>query len=379
MTLPRIAIVHQSSHRLRTRALHGQRRGLPFLATSTSPRPRATELPERCPPPNSELLIPLVTRPIPEAPRPLATSPHAFLDHLRSPSATPFVIRAAKESARRHTTQAKVLLGALRVAGDRLVEVEAGRYDGHGHRQLIQALGDNRFEVPLSVYLDWLTGEDGPSDPSARGMLLYYLAQWRARDDVPGLAGIVRPPALLAPFLHEHGHEQGDVLDLYQSSFFVGPAAAVSPLHRDPYDNLYHLLASSEPAVHGKHFLLLPPSLSDSLTARDDIHLSRNTSRLDFRIRSNPCVGATAASGLEVLVNRASAPTQTFKAVMHSSCALSCVLEEGDMLFLPRGWWHRVENVELQGGGPPTGYEYHSGRPRGWTAGVGWWFLSRSS
>ncbi len=151
----------------------------------------------------------------------------------------------------------------------------------------------------------------------------------------------------------------------------------VSPLHRDPYDNLYHLLASSEPAVHGKHFLLLPPSLSDGLTARDDILLPRNISRLDFRIRRNPSVGADAASGLEILVDRASAPTQT---VIDSNCALSCVLEEGDMLFLPRGWWHRVENVELEGGGRPAEYEYHSGhgRSRGWTAGVGWWFLSRS-
>lgn len=195
MTLP--PIVHQSSHRLRTRALHGQRRGLPFLATSTSPRPRGTELPERRPPPDSELLTPLVTRPIPEAPRLLATSPHAFLDHLRSPSATPFVIRAAKESARRHTSgtiatsQAEVLLGALRVAGDRLVEVEAGRYDGH--RQAIQPLGDNRFEVPLSVYLDWLTGEDGPSQADGGGMQLYYLAQWRARDDVC----LFLPPSVL--------------------------------------------------------------------------------------------------------------------------------------------------------------------------------------
>lgn len=49
--------------------------------------------------------------------------------------------------------------------------------------------------------------------------------------------------------------------------------------------------------------------------------------------------------------------------------ALSCVLNEGETLFVPKGWWHRVENVW-------TGEEENG---CGWTAGVGWWFRMNAS
>ena len=47
-----------------------------------------------------------------------------------------------------------------------------------------------------------------------------------------------------------------------------------------------------------------------------------------------------------------------------------CVLREGETLFIPKGWWHRVENVSLSRDPHPTA---------GWTAAVSWWFLPRNS
>ena len=159
---------------------HHHRRGYPSLATSASPGPHQyrAELPDRTP---TEAFKRLASRSVPEAPCALATSPHAFLDHLRSPLTAPFVIRSSPRAPHQHraVSKADIFLRALRVAGDRLVEVEAGRYD----RASARIHTDQRFEVPLSVYLDWLTGEDGPTYPGA-GSLQLYLAQWRARDDV---------------------------------------------------------------------------------------------------------------------------------------------------------------------------------------------------
>jgi hypothetical protein len=48
--------------------------------------------------------------------------------------------------------------------------------------------------------------------------------------------------------------------------------------------------------------------------------------------------------------------------------AVTCVLRQAETLLIPRGWWHRVENVALHNGSRERG---------GWTAGLSWWFLPR--
>ncbi|CDO75853.1 hypothetical protein BN946_scf184833.g4 [Trametes cinnabarina] len=183
-----------------------------------------------------------------------------------------------------------------------------------------------------------------------------YLAQWRARDEVPGLEELVKPPPVLTPLL------ENSAVDLYQTSFFVGPSAAVTPLHYDPYYNLYNVYASSAPSAHAKHFVLFPPSLSEYLSRADDGSIMRNTSPVELHLRR------TDDGEFEVGLDEGSAPARVRDAVRGSG--LSCVLREGDTLFVPRRWWHRVENVALR-------EESTSGG--GWTAGVGWWFLPRGA
>ncbi|OJT08247.1 Lysine-specific demethylase 8 [Trametes pubescens] len=291
----------------------------------------------------------LTTRPVLEAPDSLASSPPAFLEYLRSPTAAPLLLRAHTRPAAR--SRAETLLRTLWTAGDRLVEVEIGRYDkpapGTG----------GRMDVPLRMYLEWLTGEQGGGSGEGERVQL-YLAQWRAGDEVPGLAETVQTPSLLAPLLANH------TVDLYQSSFFIGPATTITPLHYDPYYNLYNVYASSDPNVHAKHFVLLPPDLSESLS-RADGSVLRNTSPVDLHLR-----GDSSGNAFDVLIDPSTAPLRTREALSESGGALSCVLREGDTLFVPRKWWHRVENVRLQ--------DTDAANP-GWTAGVGWWFLPRNS
>ncbi|KAI1798161.1 hypothetical protein LXA43DRAFT_11925 [Ganoderma leucocontextum] len=134
----------------------------------------------------------------------------------------------------------------------------------------------------------------------------------------------------------------------------------VSPLHTDSYCNLYNLFVSSEPSLFCKHIVLLPPSASEYLT------------RMDDAIRHS----LSSSSGGQALVTTSSTWASTqgkYRQRRHTPCCRprarkSCVPHEGDTLFVPCRWWHGAENVV----GPSAAA---NGKKRGWTAGVGWWFL----
>lgn len=146
----------------------------------------------------------------------------------------------------------------------------------------------------------------------------------------------------------------------------ISLARQVTPLHYDPYMNCFQLQAASDPTKHGKHVLLLPPSASSIVRSNPRTALQRNTSSVDFHLRrSNPYT--LDHDTVDVYVDSlGSEDAQSL-----SSAALSCVLLEGDTLFIPRGWWHRIENIALT---PADGAESDCG---GWTAGMAWWFLFR--
>ncbi|KAH9919967.1 Clavaminate synthase-like protein [Epithele typhae] len=335
-----------------TRCHHARRIYSPLLPL------RRTYAISAAPPSQGERFIPLKTTSIQHAPSEVKTSPTAFLEHVRSPTSGPLLFKGGigDEGLPRSSenSRADTLLKALRADGDRRVEVEVGRYD----RPESGSAG-GRFEVPLGVYLDWMTS----AAPAEKEQAQLYLAQWRACEEVPGLSEMVRRPGVLAALLG-----QGSV-DLYQESFFVGRGATVTPIHRDPYHNVFSLLASSAPDAHGKHFLIFPPSMNEVLT---DATFSRNTARLDVVLRRTP----GAMDGFDAVLDANSAPRRVSEAVLDNGGALSCVLREGDTLFIPRGWWHRVENVEVDGNSGPKAEDHE--KRKGWTAGVGWWFLSRS-
>ena len=137
-------------------------------------------------------------------------------------------------------------------------------------------------------------------------------------------------------------------------------------MHYDPYHNLYNLFASSEPSLFGKHILLLPPSLSGFIQQTES-DLMRNISRVECFVQP------TSSDTFDVAINPAKIPAVTARAMLASDSVLSCVLQEGDTIFVPRSWWHRAENVMSPSAAARLG------KKRGWTAGVGWWFLPRSS
>lgn len=142
--------------------------------------------------------------------------------------------------------------------------------------------------------------------------------------------------------------------------------AQVTPFHYDPYMNLFHLQASSNPSRFAKHVMLLPPSSSPYLqhTERGSSVLG-NTSKIKARLRHQTSQLSEVDFECEVLSDTGDTVVEAM-----AEYARVCVLREGETLFIPKGWWHRVENVVLDR------------NPRltvGWTAGVSWWFLPRNN
>ncbi|GBE84356.1 hypothetical protein SCP_0603350 [Sparassis crispa] len=289
------------------------------------------------------------TRPVPLAAASLAGSPEHFLSFASSSESTPLILARPSGPSESNSSRSAGLLRALRNGDDRLVDVELGRYDDTAPGAF------DRMPMRLGQYLDWLESNGG-SGGKVGGQQV-YLAQWRGTDEIPAVKQLVRPPPILEPLL------SGNHADLYQTSFFVGPTGAITPLHYDPYMNLYHLHASSDPLTHAKHLTLLPPSVSEFVRRADGHASLRNTSAIDLQLRPR-----SGGSNLQFDILTDSCPTRLVDAL--SLTALSCVLREGETLFIPRGWWHRVENVLLPGRGP-------SSASAGWTAGIGWWFLLR--
>ncbi|TCD69594.1 hypothetical protein EIP91_007016 [Steccherinum ochraceum] len=280
------------------------------------------------------------TRPVPR----LADTHDIDLASLSTPAILGGVMKSRPAGA-----AAADLMKALREGEERLVDVELGRYDSPE--------SFDRVTMRLGQYLDWLDmlgSPDSIGKNKVDGRQL-YLAQWRGADEIQSLSAVIAPHPVLHKLLDKNR------IDVYQTSFFIGPNEAVTTLHHDPYMNCFQLAATSNSAGHGKHFLLLPPTISDILKPKPSSltrQIQRNTSHLNFSLHHTP------GGAPQVHVDQ----MEDADADLISSAALTCVLKEGETLFIPRRWWHRVENVALLP-------DEQGKTSDGWTAGVAWWFL----
>jgi Cupin-like domain len=111
---------------------------------------------------------------------------------------------------------------------------------------------------------------------------------------------------------------------------------------------------------------MIPPNFTKFVEQGGRPPFQRNTSRTDFTLRRQP-VSSGCSPEFELSVEDGTAPHIIEAMAKHATV---CVLKEGETLFIPRGWWHRAENVWI-GDRKLDGDEAIMA---GWTAGVGWWF-----
>uniref|UniRef100_F6GU98 JmjC domain-containing protein n=1 Tax=Vitis vinifera TaxID=29760 RepID=F6GU98_VITVI len=178
-----------------------------------------------------------------------------------------------------------------RVAGDRTVPVEVGKnYLSSDWKQEL---------ITFSQFLERIQSSDCTST------LPTYLAQHPLFDQIHEL----RKDIFIPDYCYAGGGE------LRSLNAWFGPAGTVTPLHHDPHHNI---LAQ---VVGKKYIRLYPASLSEELYPYTETMLC-NSSKVDLD----------------------NIDEKEFPKVKDLEFQ-DCILEEGEMLYIPPKWWHYVRSL----------------------------------
>ncbi|OVA04820.1 JmjC domain [Macleaya cordata] len=178
-----------------------------------------------------------------------------------------------------------------RVAGDRTIPVEVGKnYLCPKWKQEL---------ITFSQFLERILSNQCNNSSTT------YLAQHPLFDQIQELRGDI--------FVPDYCFAGGG--ELRSLNAWFGPAGTVTPLHHDPHHNI---LAQ---VVGKKYIRLYPASVSDDLYPHSESMLS-NSSQVDL---DN--------------VNEKEFPRAQDLDFM------DCILEEGEMLYIPPKWWHYVKSL----------------------------------
>ena len=230
--------------------------------------------------------------------------------------------------------------------GRRLVPVELGRsYTDEGWGQRILKFGDFMEEYlirdtgrpnssamerdrPLMDNSDDIATKD-IEDEIAGDIHIGYLAQHDLFSQIPSLRNDISIPDYC--FTDPPTHTETETKDRRTTprleepllNAWFGPAGTVSPLHTDPY---YNILCQ---VVGKKYVRLYNPDQTDKLYPRGvegGVNMS-NTSELDVGGKKD-----------ELL--------QKFP-LFHEARYVETILEEGQCLYIPVGWWHYVRSMTV--------------------------------
>jgi hypothetical protein len=214
------------------------------------------------------------------------------------------------------------------IGGRRLVPIELGRsYVDEGWGQKIVA-----FKEFMENYI---------LDPESSTLATGYLAQHNLFAQIPSLREDIvipdycftspPPPHHSSPLAEKHS--KLPQLDEPLLNAWFGPAGTISPLHTDPYHNILSQV------VGRKYVRLYAPRESEKLYARGvedgGVDMS-NTSSLD--------IGVLAGwDGGEEEKREAREKFPLFREAEF----VDCILEEGECLYIPVGWWHYVRSLSV--------------------------------
>lgn len=142
-----------------------------------------------------------------------------------------------------------------------------------------------------------------------------YLAQHNLFDQVPELLADISIPDYCAVDTSD-SDDDADAAEPVQLNAWFGPKGTVSPPHTDPQNNL---LAQ---VVGYKYVRLFAPSERERLYPHDQQDMLSNTSRVDIRDPDSKLFPGYAEAAY-----------------------WEAVIAPGQLLYIPRGWWHYVESL----------------------------------
>jgi hypothetical protein len=215
------------------------------------------------------------------------------------------------------------------IGGRRLVPIELGRsYVDDGWGQKI---------ITFKEFMDQYILLDAKSKNNTTG----YLAQHNLFAQIPSLRNDIAIPDYcytVPPPPHHSSplagtHSAMPELDEPLLNTWFGPVGTISPLHTDPYHNI---LAQ---VVGRKYVRLYAPCESEKLYARgvEDGGVDMgNTSALDIGV----------LAGWDGTAEERQEAQERFP-LFKDAEFVDCILEEGECLYIPVGWWHYVRSLSV--------------------------------
>ncbi|TQS37995.1 hypothetical protein Golomagni_01509 [Golovinomyces magnicellulatus] len=216
------------------------------------------------------------------------------------------------------------------IGGRRLVPIEVGRsYVDEDWGQKI---------IPFKEFLDiYIT-----MNHSRKSQKTGYLAQHNLFSQIPILRNDIAvpdycyasapPPHESSPLAAKHA-EYAPLEDPLLNAWF-GPAGTITPLHTDPYHNI---LAQ---VVGKKYVRVYAPRESAKLYAR-----GIEQGGIDMQNTSSLDIGLLAGwDGTREEQERARKDFPLFSKAEF----VDCILEAGECLYIPIGWWHYVRSLSCE-------------------------------
>ncbi|KAL8381254.1 hypothetical protein RB595_005504 [Gaeumannomyces hyphopodioides] len=339
----------------------------------------------------AEPFTPPVKSPIRRIPRLPMVAFQTYMDRPPNPSLgpEPLVITGLTDGWPARTTRPwskPAYLVSQTLRGRRLVPVEIGRsYVDDGWGQKILPFADF-----LRTYIDTTAtraeaGTDGndstnngsrsATSPDEQHVPVAYLAQHQLFSQLPRLREDIRipdycytappspPPSLfLGPDGGAEARQPPAELDEPMLNAWLGPPGTITPLHTDPYHNM---LAQ---VVGRKYVRLYAPHHTPRMAARGreaGVDMG-NTSALDVGALEGWDAPAGAGEegdddddnddyndereeGAEEKVAGADAgqTRRDAEAAFRDIPFVDCILEPGDTLYIPAGWWHYVRGLSV--------------------------------
>ncbi|RDA83121.1 hypothetical protein CP532_0882 [Ophiocordyceps camponoti-leonardi (nom. inval.)] len=228
------------------------------------------------------------------------------------------------------------------MGGRRLVPVEIGRsYVDDGWGQELMPFG--RF---LSQYVLHDDDDDDKNKNNRSNKQTGYLAQHNLFHQIPSLRRDVTIPDFCWSPVPPHPTDPSKDhprLDTPQLNAWFGPAATITPLHTDGYHNLLCQVVGT------KYVRLYPPQATPSMCPREaeaGVDMS-NTSSLDLGLIQGwdrpPRRDGGDGDGDDDYDNDVAPLLSSLDGVDYREC----ILQPGDTLFIPIGWWHYVRSLSI--------------------------------
>ncbi|ORX97698.1 Clavaminate synthase-like protein [Basidiobolus meristosporus CBS 931.73] len=178
--------------------------------------------------------------------------------------------------------------------GDVVVPIETGIYTDANFEQRHM-----RLKEFIETYI-----ENKHEGPAGR---IGYLAQCQLFEKIPSLQQDFQPPE----------YSRAGRNDIYPTNGWFGPKGTISPIHRDPYCNLFAQV------VGRKYLRIYPVSEQDKLYPYNN-PFQKNTSRITHLDNVDPL------------------KYPKFQSAKYEEC----ILTPGDLLYIPKGYWHYVESLD---------------------------------